>query len=332
MIPLTGWAYCKSVIINGSADGELTNYQVPVRVYRTTGTDGTEAMGTFTAGKVYVSTKCATDYDDIRFTKADGTTLLDYWIEESDSSDATIWVEVDTIPVSDGTVTIYIHYGKATASAVSNGANTFIFFDDFTGVDHTGWTDPNSIFTVTGGILSGESTRTSTGNVLDQAVSAFTTERMVEGRGKHTSPTAASHDMSIRVSDQRADYHFAIGPANSTDITYRSTGGWATTGVACVLDTYYILGIVVDDASDTADYWIDYTQKITGKAPATGGTHAANTIRLYLYYPGSKASWDWVRVRNYTTNAPTWGDWGAEEVPSMVGCSIALKAQALGVI
>jgi hypothetical protein len=83
-------------------------------------TDGTEALGTSTAGKVYIgATGCAEDYDDIRFTAADGVTQLDYWIQASDSASSTIWVEFDSIPAHPDDVTFYIYYGDDTLSAVS---------------------------------------------------------------------------------------------------------------------------------------------------------------------------------------------------------------------
>src|SRR5665647_1396406 len=82
----TSWLYRKSHSI-GSATGAGTNYQVPITVYYGSGTDG--------AGSVYTTSKCRTDFGDIRFTSSDGTTLLDYWIQSSTTSNnAVFWVEV----------------------------------------------------------------------------------------------------------------------------------------------------------------------------------------------------------------------------------------------
>jgi hypothetical protein len=80
---------------------------------------------------VYLNGKCRTDFGDIRFTDDDGTTLLDYWIEEKVDSDyAVFWVEVAD-DLSTTAATIYIYYGNAGATTTSNGENTFILFDDF---------------------------------------------------------------------------------------------------------------------------------------------------------------------------------------------------------
>ncbi|MDD5048926.1 MAG: DUF2341 domain-containing protein, partial [Methanoregulaceae archaeon] len=118
---LDGWDARKSHVINNTGDA-LSDYQIKLIVHRSDGSDSGD--------DVYIgSSGCESDYDDIRFTKSDGTTFLDYWIEESDSSDATIWVEVDTIAAS-GNTTIYLYYGNAGASAVSSGDDTFLFFDN----------------------------------------------------------------------------------------------------------------------------------------------------------------------------------------------------------
>ena len=59
-----------------------------------------------------------TSFADLRFTKSDGSTLLDYWIEfitgTSPNLIAKVWIELapspDTIPASPGTYTFYIYY------------------------------------------------------------------------------------------------------------------------------------------------------------------------------------------------------------------------------
>src|SRR5262249_55251908 len=66
---------------------------------------------------------------DLRFYDANNN-VCTYWIEAFNTSGtSTIWVKV---PVS-GTSSLLMFYGNAAATAVSNGANTFDFFDDFTG-------------------------------------------------------------------------------------------------------------------------------------------------------------------------------------------------------
>ncbi|MCX6752377.1 MAG: DUF2341 domain-containing protein [Candidatus Nomurabacteria bacterium] len=110
----TAWGRRKAVTIDNTGNSNiLTNYQVQISV-------------------TYDSDMQA-DFDDIRFTDSDGTTLIDYWLEiKTDSSSATFWVEVPIISASSNKI-IYMYYGNSSVSSTSSGDNTFPFFDDFTG-------------------------------------------------------------------------------------------------------------------------------------------------------------------------------------------------------
>lgn len=119
---ISGWNYRKYHVIE-SAIGAGINYQVRIIVHYGSGIDSGE--------NVYLNTKCGVDFGDVRFTRVDGTTLLDYWIENKiNGVSATFWVEVaDDLSTVDRT--IYLYYGKSGTTSTSNGDNTFIFFDDF---------------------------------------------------------------------------------------------------------------------------------------------------------------------------------------------------------
>jgi hypothetical protein len=118
------WSYRKSHVIT-SAAGAGTDYKVMITVHYGIGTDG--------GGDVYTFGHCKTDFGDIRFTRSDGSTLLDYWMESSKNSDnAVFWVEVtDDLSLSDST--LYVYYGNNRATTTSNGTSTFMLFDDFLG-------------------------------------------------------------------------------------------------------------------------------------------------------------------------------------------------------
>jgi hypothetical protein len=73
--------------------------------------------------------KASSNGSDLRFYNQDET-MLNYWIENWDTSgDSLVWVK---IPDS-GTSTIFMYYGNPAATTLSNGTNTFTFFDDFEG-------------------------------------------------------------------------------------------------------------------------------------------------------------------------------------------------------
>ncbi len=121
---LEGWCYRKSHSLN-SASGAGTNYQIKIKAHYGSRTDNGE--------DVYLNYNSRADFGDIRFTDDDGITELDYWMEEKVDGDyAIFWVQVaDDLSLS--SQTIYVYYGKSSVSTTSNGINTFIFFDDFSG-------------------------------------------------------------------------------------------------------------------------------------------------------------------------------------------------------
>jgi hypothetical protein len=121
---LTGWTYRKSHQITGSTVGAQTDYQVKIKVDYASGTDSGE--------NVYLNFHCKADFGDVRFTDADGTTLLDYWLEGISGTQATFWVEIPSIPASPSSATIYVYYSNPTATTTSNGFDTFIRFADGT--------------------------------------------------------------------------------------------------------------------------------------------------------------------------------------------------------
>ncbi|PWB55667.1 MAG: hypothetical protein C3F13_03045 [Anaerolineales bacterium] len=108
------WNYRRSIIITNNSGGELTDYQVLIRL----------DSSNFDFNKAKI------DGSDLRFTKSDGTTELDYWIESWSKSGelAYIWVEVPTLEI--GNTTIYLYFSNTSAENLSNGSETFIFFDD----------------------------------------------------------------------------------------------------------------------------------------------------------------------------------------------------------
>jgi len=114
------WLWRKSIAINGSS-GAGTDYQVNLTV-------GYEAA-------------MQADFDDLFFTDDDGTTPLDFWIEDYTASmSALVWVEVADDLGTDQD--IFMYFGNDAVSTTSDGTATFQHFDDFTSdlLTHTGTT------------------------------------------------------------------------------------------------------------------------------------------------------------------------------------------------
>ncbi|MFA5392802.1 MAG: DUF2341 domain-containing protein, partial [Candidatus Paceibacterota bacterium] len=99
----------KPITITGSTDGALTDYQVQVNV-------------------AYDADMNA-DFSDVRFTDENQAALSYYRESYTDSTSAVFWVKVPSIPASPGTAIIYLYYGNSSLVTASNGANTFISFN-----------------------------------------------------------------------------------------------------------------------------------------------------------------------------------------------------------
>jgi hypothetical protein len=114
------WSYCKLL----SIDSPINDYQMLINVSKHSG------------GNVNCSGHCKDDFGDVRFLDIDNLTVLDYWIEKIvDDSYAWFWVELSSDIETDQKILIY--YGNPTATSISDGDATFLWFDDFT-IDTTG--------------------------------------------------------------------------------------------------------------------------------------------------------------------------------------------------
>jgi len=306
---LAGWSYRKSHIIN-STDGAGTNYQVKIKVHYDSGTDSGE--------NVYLNEKCKTDFGDIRFTKSDGETELDYWMEEKeDSNYAIFWVEI-VDDLSSSNVTIYIYYGKSDASTTSNGDDTFLFFDDFEGteLDTNKWTKSGSgSVTVSGGIC-----KVIGGGGTAEEIESITFGESGQGlrwrsRHKyshfetqcyeHAKLQIDSNNYPAQISSYSGDKRFYSRASGTTSYTTYSSNPL----VYHDWEIRWISGKSVLDVDDGAE-----TVTKTNNIP--------NPNTAYLRYITDKDSSDyiiyidWVFIAKYVDPEPSHGDWGTEEAAS----------------
>jgi len=100
---------------------------------------------------------------DIRFTDSDGTTLLNYWIENFTDPIKTpvkIWIKIPSIP--NGNQTIYFYHGNITAISESSITNTFDFYENFDGneIDSSKWTSTgDSVINFNNGVFESSGQR-----------------------------------------------------------------------------------------------------------------------------------------------------------------------------
>lgn len=159
----TGPAGCSDselLHINNSANNaDLTNFQVNFIVPYLSG--------------------MSSDFSDLRFTSADGTDF-DYWIEEyTASTEATVWVEVDSISAGAGEY-MYMWYDSCTGGNSSNAGNTFLMFDDFEDGDVSDWTTYGS------GTFEAYSTQTIEGSYSARIYSGNNVTNLLARKGSFT--------------------------------------------------------------------------------------------------------------------------------------------------
>lgn len=98
---------------------------------------------------VTYDTDMQADFDDLRFTSSNGTTLLNHFIESySASTEAIVWVEVPLLATSTETA-VYVYYGNGGASDTSS-TSTFNFIDTFEDGNISEYSGDTSLFAVDG--------------------------------------------------------------------------------------------------------------------------------------------------------------------------------------
>lgn len=317
---MTGWGYRKSHVITASA-GAGTNYQTCIKVYKTTGVDGTENG----MGKVYVGSNCRDDFGDIRFTDNDGDTLLDCWMETLSSGVyAVFWVEVADSLETDPQ-TIYVYYSKADATYPylatdkAQGVATFLLFDDFSEDTSADWTQDASTRTIdtankrmiiTGGSNSYAWIRNNKAqftNCLIRAKLAW-----------HTSYVANKPQMGLtgRVSTLNTGYIMIHDSANRWCI-YDVDGGWVetigTTGDVLTVDVYYEFKYSFGTATP-----MDMKGCKNGTLMVSATDASPSNANYAGIYADRDGKVDYVKefyIRKYVTTEPVHSTWGTEESP-----------------
>ncbi|MEK7462460.1 MAG: DUF2341 domain-containing protein [Patescibacteria group bacterium] len=90
------------------------------------------------------------DFDDLRFTSENGTTIIPHWIGSStNSSAAEVWVKVPSLP-AEGTANLFMYYNHPTATSSASVDNTFLAADDFEDNDITEYSGQTTLFGTAG--------------------------------------------------------------------------------------------------------------------------------------------------------------------------------------
>jgi len=300
---LSGWSYRKSHMIE-NATGAGTNYQIIITVHYGSGSDSDD--------DVYCGSKCQTDFDDIRFTDNDGSTELDYWMQEkTDSDNAVFWVEVaDDLSSSD--VDIYIYYGNDEAST-SDGDNTFSFFDDFSGssLDTDKWEGGTEYATVSDGTLKFEYYNDEGIIQKSSNYAFFGTNTAVEFKADFYAEKWCYIGFSNACSPRTDMAIFYYEAGNAQQIMNRKNS--STTKNDSDWSTNMTRFSILRDSSSAVYYQEDFSN--VQNSPVTSNVPTANLgviIQGNDLGSGYEVEVDFIFVRKYVNPEPSHGSWGEE--------------------
>jgi len=341
---LSGFQYRKAHVISTSTSAG-TDYQIRLTVHYATNTDSGE--------DVYLNGHSRTDFGDVRFTDDDGTTELDYWMEEyATSATSTFWVEV-TDDLSSLDQTIYIYYGSSTASTTSNGTSTFVLFDDFIGatIDTEKWLEfednPDNAYVYQDNNLFLLTTTGAAGVFYEAGVKSQSTwgpGKSIRYRHRYTHPdtdgnviwyygfsdtysqlTSAIQNCVMRFGSyyDPGGYKSQVSALTKRDGTGASYSDLRSTSSFMVFETKWASSRVEFYESDVLEWSTTNTTYI----PATNTIFALLQIGKGAGTDDRTDEVDWIFVRNYVYPEPSHGDWGNEEENPGVGTATWMAAE-----
>lgn len=277
---LAGWTYRKEVTLSSATP--MANYQVKIQL---TAANFNYAQMSFPATGA-----------DLRFTGSDGSTSQNYWIESwVNGGTSTIWVKV----ASSGTSAIYMYYGNPFAAAGSDGANTFVVFDNFDRADNAtvgvGWTetyDPS--FEISGNALkmiwvSGHD------NVAVAGVFSVDTY-IYQARMKASATNNLSYFIIYGDAINRG-----IGVAFNIDSKIYALNGNLIGSYAA--DTYYDFIVIYHRDTRLYDVSISGVGSLSGQTPINTGI--TNTVSFRTGTSVSTTYVDHIFIRQYAATEPS---------------------------
>ena len=305
--------YKRPIAISNSGSS-LTNYQIKI---------------TLTSSNFDFS-KTNSNGEDIRFSDDSNTTTLNYWIEKWDAinQQAVLWVKVPSIPSGSSNISVY--YGSQTLQSESNGTNTFLFFDDFTGsslnsskweIDAVGTIDEtvNNEIILTGGRSSSSTywiyNTTDTGNQHRAKINGsqfiIPSQCTIEWNGKAISGDMAQTGIGlIKSTDNTVRAYLAISDGSGGNGCAPSLWGFVegTTGSGTITVGQYKNFRLIKNGSAITGYQKDtssesWTQMLTGTS--SNIDRMAITQGTYGGYTYEQMALDNIKVREYSSAEPT---------------------------
>jgi len=298
---LSDYQYRKKVTISGTG-GAGENYSVKLKI------------GSSSGGDFHLEGHCEDFPNDIRFTDNDGTTLLDYWIEDPSQDPITVWVEVkDNL---DNDVDIYCYYRKSGESSLSNGVNTFSdFFDDFDDEDISDYTTVQGSWQTANengdGITKGTGSDT---NLLTHNTTDIGTGKVIRAKIRPDNDYS-SLGVVFGYQDSSNFYHVRVNNGSNELQIYEwvssSASKKGSASVTINTGTWYIIEAIWISANSVNAklYDVNGNELASASATMTGG-FSDGKIGFRTYHPGG---FDDFLVRKHVSPEPAFSSAGEEE-------------------
>lgn len=260
------------------------------------------------------------DFSDLRFTAADGTTELGYWIESyTASTSATVWVLVPSLTASSDT-DIYMYYGNSGASTTSSGDDAFLYFDE--GDERTSWNlgGTSSEDASVGNPVPSYNLPGASGNYMNRdvgmAAGQITTFNM---------RTSVLGNLFFNCNSSGAGQMFRLESRSRTSSGFASTTSWTSWSApsgsfTAAANTWYKIMIKTTSATSATLYYEATTDKSPGSQPAnTVGTYSYSNNGGYMGLVGDGGGgntyFDNIITRTYASSDPTSAFGSEEDVP-----------------
>lgn len=281
------------------------------------------------------------NFNDIRFTDAGGTTTLSYWRERyTTGTEADMWVRIPTL-TADAVTEIYVYYGNGAATSASDPGNVFNVYDDFEDGNITEYSGDTTKFALSGGYAYGggfglyaspdQNAKTNDGIArFDQTVSQGEIIRFMQyvdtsaGSGDEVctmfgvqSPVTVNHNYGVCIEQFGTDRVSLVKNVENTD----STGTLLATSTISLSTGWY--EVMIDwQTNDDIDVSVFNTSgTLLATVSATDSTYTSGGMGFTYWF--QHGSWDsyvsWPRTATLPTvhvgaeQSPDGASWAAPQ-------------------
>lgn len=285
------------------------------------------------------------DFEDLRFTSSDGTTLISHFIETyTGSTQAVVWVEVPTLATSTDTE-IYMYYGNNGVSDGSVATTTFAFADTY----------ENGLSAYTGDTPEFTTSGTSAYERTYKLVASDPTNGKTDFGGMYIASNVVQQGQTLRTmayidttSGSGDEMCTLFGTQNQTqnyavclelfgtdrlslakNVLHRDTSGTVLASTTVTYSTGWYEVEVDWDTDDSMFVTLKKNGAVVATTSATdngGYTSGGVGYTLWSYH----GAWDVYTSRTLTATTPT-TTFGGEQVPGGASWRGALNTPATGI-